>query len=233
MMAAFVKRRIFAISLPRARSRRLHLLSQLTNSGWDYEVVDAVDGLALKPERLVIPADAWPLTVAQVACYQSHMGVLQRIIDYQLDHAIVLEDDCVLDPAGKMTLGTLWDHLPPDSDHVQLHNLKFPFYDEYRSLESGPRFNRVGPTSIGSWGYVISRRLAEHILAHHAEPRRPIDHLYIQLSRELQDQFGFHDTVDCLVNIMPDEPSNINGAPKAKRDWWSGLRRLFKSSAAS
>ncbi|QUE51254.1 glycosyltransferase family 25 protein [Luteolibacter ambystomatis] len=225
--------RIFAISLPRARSRRLHLLSQLLPTGWDFEVVDAVDGLATRPERLVVPVDAWPLTVTQVACYRSHLGVLQRIVDYQLDHAIVLEDDGVLDPAGEMTLENLWDHLPPDADHVQLHNLKFPFYDEYRCLEPGRRFNRVGPTSIGSWGYLISRRLAEHILIHHAEPRRPIDHLYIQLSRELQDRFGFHDTVDCLVNILPDEPSNINGAPRAKRDWWSGLRRLFKSSATS
>ncbi|BCU77417.1 glycosyltransferase family 25 protein [Luteolibacter sp. LG18] len=225
-----IRTRIFAISLPHARARRMHLLSQLLPTGWDFEVVDAVDGRTIKPGHLMIPLDAWELTLTQVACYRSHLGVLQRVVDYGLDHAIVLEDDCVLDHGAVMTLGNLWAHLPRDADHVQLHNLKFPFYDDYRCLEPGERFNRVGPTSIGSWGYVISRRLAEHILSHHAEPRRPIDHLYIQLSRELQGRFGFHDTVDCLVNILPEAPSNINGAPRARRDWRGGLRRLLKRS---
>jgi len=219
------KSRIFVISLPRARERRLNVLAQLLPTGWTFEMVDAVDGLAVKPEQLKIVAHAWDLSVAQAACYRSHIGILQRICDYDLDHAIILEDDCVLKEADGLSLSNVLEHLPPGADHVQLHNLKHA-YDGWKILEEGPLFNRVGPTNIGTWGYVISRRLAEYVLTHHAEPAYPIDHLFIQLSRKKALPFGFYETRGCLVDILNDT-SFINGAPRATRDWTSDLRNLW------
>lgn len=218
--------RIFILSLARERTRRLHALSQIRQTGLTFELVDALDSRMLRRELMEVPASAWSLTDGEVACYLSHLGLLQRVVDYELDHAIILEDDFVLKESENLALATLWENLPAGADHTQLHDMKAEIFDQYRLIESGPLFNRVSPTNVGSWGYVVSRKLAKHVLCHHSVPKMPIDHLYIELSRRI-GEFDFYDVNERFVDCMPDEPSTIDRsqasqrARKTFREWWA------------
>lgn len=219
------KTRIFILSLPRERERRLTALDQILRTGLEFELVDAIDARSTRRKLLEVPASAWPMHEAEVACYLSHLGLLQRVCDYGLDHAILLEDDFVLQAGGRLTLGNLWEHLPADADHVQLHDDQGKLYEPYRRIRECGDFNRVSPTNVGCWGYVVSRRLAGHVLARHSVPRMPIDHLYIELSRSA-DGFVFYDTNQKLVSCRDGISSTIDRnqpAPRARETfagWW-------------
>lgn len=216
--------KIFIISLAREHARREKALAQIQSTGWDFELCDAVDAKTVDRKVLTIPGDASLLREGEVACYLSHLSALQRLCDQDLDYAIILEDDYQLTEGTSMTLATIWDHLPQGADHVQLHNVQAHFDPRYRKLESGERFNRVKPTNYGTWAYLISRRLAEHVLAHHSIPRMPIDRLYIKLSRSKADEFGFHDTTERLVDCCWEVASSMNRKRFAPRS----IRMMFR-----
>ncbi|BCU77418.1 glycosyltransferase family 25 protein [Luteolibacter sp. LG18] len=203
--------RIFLISLPRQAERRERSLRQLAATGWDFEVVDGLDALATRRRELVVPMHAWlNLFIGEVACYHSHLEVLRRIVSRDLDYGLILEDDFKLVAGTMTTLANVWNHLPPGADHIQLHNVRDEKFRGYRMIEAGERFNRVSPTNTGGWAYIVSRRLAEYVLEHHPVPRKPMDDLYIQLSRTHREQFGFFDTVERLVDTHWGHPSSIN-----------------------
>jgi len=197
--------------------RREKALAQIHATGWDFELFEAVDSRTRDRKSLPVPRDGWFMGVGEVACYFSHLGVFQRICDEDLDYGLVLEDDFELIQDTDMNLATVWNLLPEGADHVQLHNHQAADYSRYRVVESADRFNRVCPTNYGCWAYIISRRLAEHILAHHSMPKRPIDDLFIRLSRTLKHTFNFHDTSEKLVGTYWTDESSINRKTLAPR----------------
>ncbi len=206
--------KIFVISLPRVRERRQQVLRQLLPLGLPFEIVDGIDAQQVKPECLVRDTDPPRMPLGAFACYQSHLGVLERIVDYGLDYGLVLEDDFVLANAPTLTLGNLWDHIPTGADHIQLHGMKKFMSLEYAVEEEGEWFNKLSCTNICAAGYVVSRKLAAHILDHHRFPRVPIDILYIHISKSRT--FGFYDTREKLIGLNWNLPSCINppkGAP--------------------
>jgi GR25 family glycosyltransferase involved in LPS biosynthesis len=218
--------RTFILSVPRLRQRRLSALAQILTTGLPFELVDGLDARAMRREMLKVPFNAWPLSSGEVACYLSHIGILQRVCDYDLDYALILEDDFLLCEHPSLSLATLWDLLPPDADHVQLSGTKDKLYQEYRVVSPGPVFNRVSPTNVGSWGYVASRKLAEYIVNHRATPNQPIDHLFIELSRRVEE-FTFYDSEEMLIDCLPEESSTLDRKREAMRErptlreWWA------------
>ena len=150
--------KMFVISLRRARERRLQVLKHLEGVDLPYEIVDAFDARQVRPELLVRAKGAEHLGDGVVGAYSSHIGILERIVDYGLDYALVLEDDFVICDSKKLTLRTIWDHLPDGADHVQLHNHKNHFSREYQVDERGELFNKLGCTNVITIGYIISNR---------------------------------------------------------------------------
>ncbi|RYD70272.1 MAG: glycosyltransferase family 25 protein, partial [Verrucomicrobiaceae bacterium] len=208
--------KIFAISLRRVRERREQVLKQLLPLGLPFELVDAVDGQEIKPELLAREQDADEMPVGAIACYQSHIGVLERIVDYGLDYGLILEDDFVLGSAPTLTLANLWERIPHGADHIQLHMLKDFMSYEYAVEEEGEWFNRLSCTNICCAGYVVSHRLASYILKLHRTPKVPIDILYIQISK--LRTFNFYDVREKLIELNWNLASCINpprGGPAA------------------
>lgn len=189
--------KIFVISLRRVRERRLQILHQLLPRGLPFELVDAVDARQLKPELLVREEDASEMPDGAWACYQSHIGIFERIIDYGLDYGVILEDDCVLLDSGKMSLANIWEKLPADADHIQLHGLKGFLSKGYRVEEEGEYFNKLACTNVFTVGYIVSRRLADFILTRHRKPRMAPDLLFVAISK--LGKFNFYDVSEKLV----------------------------------
>jgi GR25 family glycosyltransferase involved in LPS biosynthesis len=189
--------KVFVISLRRVRERRLRILRQLLPLGLPFEIVDAVDAQQVKPECLMHMDDPPRMSTGAFGCYQSHLGVLERVVDYDLDYGIILEDDFILGSAPTLTFANLMDYIPPGADHIQLHMLKNFMCTEYEIEEEGEWFNKLCCTSLTTTGYLVSRRLAAHVLEHHSIPRKPIDILFIDLSKSRI--FDFYDVREKLI----------------------------------
>lgn len=200
--------KIFVISLRRVRERRLEVLRQLLPLGHPFEIIDAVDAQEVKPECLMGGDDPPRMSTGAFGCYQSHIGVLERIVDYDLDYGIILEDDFILGDAKTLTFANLMDHVPSGADHIQLHMLKSYMCAEYEIEEEGEWFNKLRCTSLTTIGYLVSRKLAAHVLKHHGIPRMPIDDLYIRLSK--LGTFDFYDVREKLIEHNRNLSSCIN-----------------------
>lgn len=118
--------KVFVISLPRSSDRRRSIVSQLDSFGVDYEITDAIDGSRLNESelsRLVEPtarsqSPQW-LNPSAIACAASHLFCYQKIVDRDLQHALILEDDMVFNVNLSLLLSWLTS-LPLDPLSVTL-----------------------------------------------------------------------------------------------------------------
>ena len=94
-------RKIFVINLDTSISRMRESQNQLWN--FDFERVSAIDGSKLDHDALTRFYDAElnyqqyhsVLTPGEIGCYLSHRKVWQKIVNENLDFALVLEDDFI------------------------------------------------------------------------------------------------------------------------------------------
>ena len=102
---------IFIVSLKDATSRRAGMQVQMEKLGLSFEFFDAFDGrktdvLAQKhyngPRRLAY----WGrhLDGGEWGCLMSHMNIYKHMLENNLPHAIILEDDALLDPQFKTVI---------------------------------------------------------------------------------------------------------------------------------
>ena len=204
----------FVIGLRRYAERWAGALKRVKQAGDNFEMVCGVDAKAMKPEALVRADYGWPLSPGEIGCYLAHVEVLRRIVDYDLDFGVVLEDDFQWIGNGARRLDDLMRWLPSGADHVQLHSFKEHFYPCYKAIERVGLFNRVSPTNVLTVGYIISRRLAAHMLEFHSQPDMPIDHRYVEFS--FDKSFMFFDLERGIVDV----------------DWSSGSTIEWRGDAA-
>lgn len=175
--------RLFVLSLQRERLRRLSAINQVQGTGLTFEIVDALDA-AMTRTAVLRTFSGSPMTPGEVACYHSHLGILQRVVDYGLDLAAVLEDDFHIANASPFPLAELWRQIPPGVDHLQLHAYGGRWCGDYKVVSECEQFQIVRPTSLLTIGYVVSRQLAELMVRKYRLPRMPIDRQYAAVSVE-------------------------------------------------
>ncbi len=197
--------RTFVISLPDARQRRLSAIRKLLPTGIPFEIVDGVEAKKMRSEFLPCAPEArhW-LRVSEVGCYLAHLRAMQRIVDYDLPLACVLEDDFCFEPDPDWGLLQIRDHLPNDFRYVHLQR-DVGINPKFRDIERVGGFCRTYETPCCTTGYIISRELAEYILQHESHCRLPIDHLFCEISH----QGGFYRTYKPLIGIEAELGSEI------------------------
>ncbi len=97
----FVKRKIFIINLPNETTRFEFIKKQFAKIGLDVERVEGVYADTLSSEFIATiyspeanrKSYVRPLHKGQIACYLAHIKAWKKIIEDNLDYAIVLEDD--------------------------------------------------------------------------------------------------------------------------------------------
>jgi glycosyl transferase family 25 len=96
--------KIFVINLEKDRARRESVQRQLDNLKLPFELVSGVLGAALSPAELAECYDdrkarrnlCMSLVPSQIGCALSHTRVYQKIVERNLDCALILEDDVIL-----------------------------------------------------------------------------------------------------------------------------------------
>jgi glycosyl transferase, family 25 len=172
---------LMMISMPRRSLRRDSGLAKLQSTQMRYEIVDGVETRNWRPEVLPVAPNGWSLKAGEVGCYLAHLRALQRIVDYRLPWACILEDDFCFEADPDFGLAEIEPTLPAGFDFVHLQR-DWNWNRRCRILETHGRYQRVCEPPYGATGYIITRALAESIVAKHQICRMPIDHLYCQLS---------------------------------------------------
>ena len=98
--------KVFVINLDRSPERLEQMAMQLKNIGLDFERISAVDGNAQTDEflnkyyssKLNRKKYYVPLKKTEIGCYISHLKACEKIVRDNLDYAIILEDDIILEP---------------------------------------------------------------------------------------------------------------------------------------
>ena len=158
--------RIYYINLDRDSDRRAFLEGQLDNAGITGIRISAVDGRAL-PDWAIPYFPPSQLRPGEVGCYASHLLAFRQMVDDDLEHALVLEDDSIFDAAAIDVAAETLEVLPPAWDFVHLagRDRTRPF--AYRPLckvgkeRTLVRYSRV-PSSCGA--YLISAGGARKLL---------------------------------------------------------------------
>lgn len=118
---------IFVINLISSPERLANSQQQLATHGLSFERIDAVDGATLSHAQLNSHYSAnlnkqkyhYPLSAGQIGCYLSHRKAWQTIVERQLDYAIVLEDDFILENDLSNTIKNI-EQLPFDWQMIKL-----------------------------------------------------------------------------------------------------------------
>jgi glycosyl transferase family 25 len=155
----------YVINMDGARERWLLMEGQLEALGMPYERFAAVDGKKLGGTH----PDFSPLSYmlmhgrrfipGEVGCYLSHVGALKAFLASGHDHALILEDDVVIDPRtpelieAAIATGT-WDIL-------RLSTVNSGAKHAYKALSADHDLAIALTREKGAGAYVVTRRSAE------------------------------------------------------------------------
>lgn len=92
---------IFIINLKRNGDKKQHMIKQLEKTNYSYTFFDAVDGELLNNNDIEYnacskyrdPYSSKSLTRGEIGCALSHYSVWKKIVDLEINRAIILEDD--------------------------------------------------------------------------------------------------------------------------------------------
>ncbi len=183
---------VFVISLVDS-PRRAFIADRLNAMGIKFEFFDAVYGKTLPQEILEkVDYDYYvkelkskkKLTLGEIGCAMSHIGVYEKIVRENIPQAIILEDDAVVSLRFIPIVETALRKLPPSADILFLDHGKAKVTPWWRSLPERYRLQRYLTPSKNSlrgiWGtpaYMITQSGCKKLLANAYPIRMPSDAL--------------------------------------------------------
>ncbi len=167
--------KIFIINLKKDTDRRKYIESHLQENNLDYEIIDAVYGKDLTPEELETITDlklsqkkmGKTISLNEIGCSLSHQKVYKKIINDNLDGAIILEDDIVLSSNFSEIINSISKnkYLLKDNCWVGFGKAYIDIKDkifninEYFAIHSSPR-------TKGAFAYYIDKVAAQNLITY-------------------------------------------------------------------
>lgn len=95
---------IFVISLSSNQARRQYISGELDKHQLKYQIIDAVDGDSLDDktidgvysEKFAVSNFKRTLSKGEIGCALSHLSVYKKILNDNIERAIILEDDAII-----------------------------------------------------------------------------------------------------------------------------------------
>jgi glycosyl transferase family 25 len=201
---------IFVINLERADHRRRFIQSHLGRLGLDYELFRAVDGRSLDrqhveqsgiyDEKVALEKFSRPLSMAEIGCALSHLGVYKTIVERGLEAAIVLEDDAMFNADFWTRMPELLAELPAEWDLVQL------IYSCRDVEPAGPhlvKFTMTPTMPVAATAYILSRAGAQKLIDNALPLRYPADSLLGRAPRWGTNVYGARPHLVSINNVFP------------------------------
>jgi glycosyl transferase family 25 len=172
--------KLFVINLDRQEERLRRMAAMFDAIGLQLTRVSAVDGRQLSEETIKRWCRGSVLGAARpgaTACFLSHRGCWQRIVDEALPYAAIFEDDLHLgnDVAALLANG---DWVPENADVVKLETMRQPTRMGKTPLAApgARKLYRLAGKHIGAGGYLVTRKGAEKLLKMSETFSDPVDH---------------------------------------------------------
>ncbi|WP_196140586.1 glycosyltransferase family 25 protein [Aliikangiella sp. G2MR2-5] len=173
--------KVFLINLDRSTERLEISQKLLREQGIPYERISAVDGQTLGAGQIkdIYQFDDFQtyykkLNAGEVGCYLSHRKVWQRIIDDNLDFAVILEDDFAQCSSLKSAIALI-AKLPRAWDYIKLaeHSRKRRFISQrnFEQICIGI-YDKIPARTLAQ---AVSMRGAQKLLAQSKQIKRPVD----------------------------------------------------------
>lgn len=176
----------FVISLEEATDRREWMNKQLSEIGINFEFFNAIDGRKFdvpnhpsydKNKRLKYFGRN--MKGGEIGCLLSHRGIYEKIINDNLDMALILEDDVVLKGGFKQAITEL-TKIGDKFDVVRF--LGSPKVAKHKNRKVAHLFDdfwmvRIKTTPGGTHAYIVTNQGAKKLLKHMDKNYLPVDTL--------------------------------------------------------
>ena len=115
----------FVINLKTEVKKRNNIDAQCKANGFDYEIVEAVNGRELQDEATHLLAQNLSqarLTKGVIGCTLSHLYIYSRMVADNIPYALVLEDDITITESAKEVISTVENAIQSRSREIYLLN---------------------------------------------------------------------------------------------------------------
>jgi len=101
--------KVFVINLKSSSDRRISIEQQCQMLNLNYEFIEAVDGKDFSRDELSMHTmiNSYAIKPGEVGCALSHQKIYDKIVAEEIDHALILEDDALLNPSLSDVLSNL------------------------------------------------------------------------------------------------------------------------------
>ncbi len=178
---------IFIINLLRDVDKKNHIIKILKPLNLSYEFFEAVDGKQLSESAINKIYDSKAakkengkdLTVGEIGCSLSHLGIYKQMLAEDIKQAIILEDDAIIEDGFLQVISEI-NHFPKDWELVLLGYQNHTKYDckiKQTKINNLPNYCIYCSISTlhGAYGYIINQQGAEKMLAANQKIYAPID----------------------------------------------------------
>ncbi|PMG52452.1 glycosyltransferase family 25 protein [Shewanella sp. 10N.286.52.B9] len=193
-----MKFKVFVINLDKSTERMAFMQQQLEQLNIEFERVPAVYGKALTQTEIAAVFDEPSnlakydkvLNVGEIGCYLSHVNCWNMILEQQLDFALILEDDSILNP-DLLSLIKSISHLSAQWDYIKLcHGSKQKAVIDTLELDDGFSLSTCLKLPSSTRGQFVSIAGANKLLATAMPIARPVD---------IDIQYWFQKDLRCFV----------------------------------
>jgi glycosyl transferase family 25 len=213
----------FVINLQRSGTRRQHMRSQLAALRIDAEFVPAVDGRALSDtdrarydRSRAMRTYGVDMTDAELACYLSHYRLLERMLEQDIEVALIMEDDIEIAPVLPATVEALvrepeWlvVRLEAIRGRVRHPKSRWDLGQLVADLDCGALY-RLNTHALGLGAYLVRKAGARRIVEYGRRIFMPIDHTV--------DRFWENGVAPYVVRPLPVRQSQAFGSEIGARD---------------
>lgn len=162
----------FVINLPTDSARRAAISRQLKSLQIPFSIFSAVNGKQLSEQELARDYDraraikeSHDLTLGEIGCALSHIGVYRQMVEQNIPHALILEDDAKLGEVLPEVLRRLQEEYRSEKPMVVLLNY-IEKYKKIRAKKLGDRHQLVDTYGgiPNAHGYFITLAAAKRLV---------------------------------------------------------------------
>ena len=179
-----MKSKVFVVNMKRSVDRRKIVSKHLKSFGIDFEFFDAVDGKLLSQDYIDIVYDKaksknnwFDLNRAEIGCALSQIGIYKKMIDENIQSAIIFEDDIIINENFVPTVTELEKKVDPSIDLVLLGSFQ-AYYSKLNKkyqITENYEIQKMYSLCTGCYGYYITLNGAKICLQKNTPIQRDAD----------------------------------------------------------
>ena len=214
--------KVFAINLKDSVERKEHIIKECAKYGIIPEICEAVDGRLLTEQELLMNAKDYKingLTRGEIGCSLSHLNIYKKIIEDNIDIALILEDDAIFKEDINKILEEI-NKFNKSTDKSFLYLLSKSYsYISNRSIKLGSiTLYDIYRASL-THGYVINNKAAKSLAAYVHPVRYTADDWKML-------KFGANINIFCVVPEITDTLSSFSSVIQGRNEF-EKMRRAY------